>query len=93
MCMYDVMMIVCLYPGPLPDVFIICLPQFNNALDACSLIYRKIVLGSASLSYTRIASLTKSNTVLNIGQKSKADFTVGNILSFNQYFGRHGLPS
>ena len=24
-------------------------------------------------------------------QKSKADFTVGNILSFNQYFGRHGL--
>ena len=25
--------------------------------------------------------------------KSKADFTVENILSFNQYFGRHGLPS
>ena len=24
-----------------------------------------------------------------IRQKSKADFTVGNILSFNQYFGRH----
>ena len=29
----------------------------------------------------------------NIRQKSKADFTVGNILSFDQYFGRHGLPS
>ena len=23
--------------------------------------------------------------------KNKADFTVGNILSFNQYFGRHGI--
>ena len=31
--------------------------------------------------------------VANIKQKSKADFKVGNILSFNQYFGRHGLPS
>ena len=30
---------------------------------------------------------------LYLRQKSKADFTVGNILSFNQYFGRHGLPS
>ena len=29
----------------------------------------------------------------SIRQKSKADFTVGNILSFGQYFGRHGLPS
>ena len=28
-----------------------------------------------------------------IKQKSNADFTVGNILSFDQYFGRHGLPS
>ena len=25
-------------------------------------------------------------------QKSKADLTVGNTLSFNRYFGRHGLP-
>ena len=29
----------------------------------------------------------------NVRQKSKADFSVGNILSFNQYFGKHGLPS
>ena len=29
----------------------------------------------------------------SLRQRSKADFTVGNILSFNQYFGRHGLPS
>ena len=46
------------------------------------------------------ASKMKSFTVLpvaissvNIRQKRKADFTVGNILSSNQYFERYGFPS
>ena len=28
-----------------------------------------------------------------LNRRSKADFTVGNIYIFYQYFGRHGLPS
>ena len=52
----------------------------------------------ASLLHSVLINLPSQRKILKmhfsfIRQKSKADFTVGNILSFNQYFGRHGLPS
>ena len=58
--------------------------------------FQKDFAGNGRLNFfihTTVRKKEKKSKQKNIRQKSKADFTVGNILSFNQYFGRHGLPS
>ena len=40
---------------------------------------------------SKLGLISAESFLFSIRQKSKADFTVGNI--FDQYFGRHGLPS
>ena len=54
---------------------------------------RKLLGARARSVLERMQKSVILNTLNIIRQKSKADFTVGNILSFSQYFGRNGLPS
>ena len=70
-----------------------CVHLFSSAatqatfLVVCYTVLRVMALKTAVYMRSRLPFLWIQN------KRSKANFTVGNIYFFYQYFGRHGLPS
>ena len=53
-----------------------------------------LVMTDCAKNYASTTYQSLVNWPVTLAYSSTApDFTIGNILSFNQYFGRHGLPS